>query len=198
MSRAVNNVDTGQSPDVPAWHRLPAETAEAYSRFRYFISLGAGRQLIQVARDLDVNYPAILDMAKKNNWLARAAAFEEAALDVMATRTSEPVMKKYQDQVVGDAFDSYNKLVLLWDQVISTVDPSTVDAYTLSSLVNARDKIDAMGRRAARLPSTFKPIEDAPKEVPSNQPIPLAFDDVPKILTLDAGDDRDDTGETGT
>lgn len=58
------------------WHQQPGETAEQFARFLQFLELGPERTLASLARLLGISRPAVSQVASRQQWKVRAAAYD--------------------------------------------------------------------------------------------------------------------------
>ena len=71
------------------WERQPKESSQAYEAFVTYRDLGAGRTLIDVARELRKSYSLVRRWADAANWSARAAAWDNYVSEKAADKAAE-------------------------------------------------------------------------------------------------------------
>ncbi|HEX5705603.1 MAG TPA: hypothetical protein VFX97_20545 [Pyrinomonadaceae bacterium] len=70
--------------ELDPWDRQPGETSKAYEAFSIYRDMGAQRTVRRVAQHLNKSQQLINGWSGKNNWVARAAAFDSIPGRAMA------------------------------------------------------------------------------------------------------------------
>ena len=142
------------------WDRLPEETAKAYERFKYFLSLGQDRSLYQVADFFFFLYVSIGAMSSKYNWTARAMAWDRYRVSdeyVQEAQREEYILDSKSELKVEEAADYSRLLQLFRSAVVRLEDDKTLDASeyikALSNLMKFRDNLSTFQRRNLNLPT---------------------------------------------
>jgi hypothetical protein len=85
------------------WERRPQETAIAYERFRYYLSLAPEtRSFNAVAKRFRVTLPTIAVIAKKHQWRERASSYDR--------RTGESTVAVATEATIAEALSQLNKV----------------------------------------------------------------------------------------
>jgi hypothetical protein len=76
---------TGSAPPEP-WARLPCESARAYEAADVYFSLGPGRSVTKVARELSKSVGLCQRWSSRHRWVDRAAAWDARAVGLQRER----------------------------------------------------------------------------------------------------------------
>jgi|GEM_PF-3369023 len=80
-------------PNRDPWLKQPNEPENHYTLFYHYLTIGRKRTLIYVADENQISYRQLLKIAKKYDWLKRAAMHDRAILKEQSKRLS----KQYAD-----------------------------------------------------------------------------------------------------
>lgn len=163
---------------------LPEESAKAYEAFRAYIEMDAGERSYQaVADQLGKNLSLIKGWGANYDWQERARAYDQ----YMNSATDDERRKAlvlFQTQIIHDETEDYRKLRKLWSTALEVAqeqfEAGEIDVKTIVRLASSRDAIAKVGRRSAKLPTTYR-AEDAKEEV-SEDTYVLTLDG-PKLLS---------------
>jgi len=144
------------------WDRQPKETTKAFRAFRLYLQGGMECSYREVAATLKVNIQQMKDWGTKYGWVGRAALYDSYIQGQMLEQLDAAVVA-FQANVVQDEVHDYNSMRVLWLQMLERLATATknseaaVDDLTngMRRLVAARDTMDKLARRAARMASTY-------------------------------------------
>jgi hypothetical protein len=66
----------GEAGTPKPWERQPQEPAQAYAKFSYYLQLGPGRSLGQVAQAFGISPQRVRELSARWRWTPRAAAWQ--------------------------------------------------------------------------------------------------------------------------
>lgn len=138
------------------WERWEGEPADAYAAFKHYLEQGRGkRQVRAVNIDLGLKPHSNYYYSEKYQWVERATAYDEWQDELQLAEVA-PVVRNPRKQITEDLIHDYNSMLVTWRTIFQRMsDSGEVSAKDLKSMIDMRDTIDQMARRAAAMPSNY-------------------------------------------
>lgn len=154
--------------DVLSLPPEPNEKPRAYEAFLFWLQ--NGKVLQRAAEQMGVNINTIKRWRSIYHWDERALIFEQqrAITPYNKEQSINDMMNGYalaaSEAVISTAMDDYNAMVALWRASIEEASRKEggMTGKELRDFFAARDVLDQMGRRVARLPAAYKSTINAP------------------------------------
>lgn len=156
-------------PDVRKanpWDRLPDETDKAWTAFQVYLDLPRPRRYKDVADKTNRHVSQVGAWGMKYKWVARAGAWDNSQMGVLTPDQRDEALGGYQLTIIADAHEDYNRLRSLWVDALERAASLLDDEQTptkpgdIKALIQARNQLDLMARRTARMPMSFTAQED--------------------------------------
>jgi hypothetical protein len=151
---------------IEPWHKLPNETGKAYAAFVAYLEMGQARSLRKVGEKAGKSqgYERVLARwSSLNDWVNRAAAYDEHRLDDQITKR-ERALERARQRIIDEVPRAVEELITM---------ATTKDA-DVSRLSAIRELLDRAGlARVQRIEHTGKggkPIETE-DTTPTSSPI---------------------------
>lgn len=148
--------------DIPnVWERAESEPERPWTMFKMFRDTPKPRpSLRKWAEGQGVPYVTLKLWSRKWNWRSRILAFEAWKYEVHM-QDSTPKTDSLQQRMVEEEIADYERLRATWGKALERVETmlmgddlaSGID--NINSLALARKRIDEIGRRAVKLPTTY-------------------------------------------
>lgn len=141
------------NPNERAWHRLPDEEQAAWELFKLFLTLKGDRgDTKKVAQLTGLSPNTVYVYASAYSWTERRRAFRE--WESMAKSLLVEQQKIVRTRVIEVGSSLHD---LITRRVNQIKDSGDIDSKEIASLVTSLEKLDNILRRAAELPSNYKP-----------------------------------------
>ena len=161
---------------MEVWDRLEEENHKQYRAFVLYYHIPTGERSLRAAeRVTGHSINTIRSWSHTYDWRDRAAAHDVYEYKTNHT-TEQEILRNNQQVVVDDGFEDYAALISEWKILMADEENMTVNK--LSNLINARLKIDTIGRRAAALPTVHQQIEAVQEE----KTVALKWSNTPALI----------------
>lgn len=154
-----SETSTNQNTEPKAWDQQEKESNKGYNYFLQFLRLGPDRKIGALAAQTGKSQRLLYYFSREHKWFERARAYDEwlegeRQKDYME---DNPVMRNPVKQITADLLQDYTTLLLEWrNRFIEVVNADGgVDTKELKTLIDMRDTLDILARRAARMPTTY-------------------------------------------
>jgi hypothetical protein len=146
-------------------------------------------------------YPLVAEIVKKNgslisrwgsnhNWVERARLYDKARQEAEDAANID-VIRNEQETIAQAGLRDFGRLYTIWSKAIDAMESGMeeFDAKKFNDLIRARDNLDKLGRRAARMPTTYKTGQGDTKNDEKDSVWVLSAEGPPKRLAdgLDEG-----------
>ncbi len=171
------------------WEQQPKETTKSFRGFRLYLHGGMERSYRAVGEELDVHIQQIKEWGTKYGWVERAQLYDAYIQGQMLEQLDSAVVA-FQANVVQDEVHDYNAMRGLWQQMLERLVKATEDgAMAVDDLTNgmrrlvaARDTMDRLARRAARMAATYSETDEKDAREDTYY---LSFEEGPKKLDVE-------------
>lgn len=167
------------SEDRP-WDRMKGETDLAWSAFQVYLDLPRPRTYQEVADKLGKSRPLIAKWGSENKWRSRAEWYDNSMMGVMTPEQRDDALGVLQLKITADLHEDYMRLREAWVEAVEQVTGrESITPKDIADLVRARNQMDILARRNARMPQTFTSREKDGLEVEDDDTFLLRSDGVP-------------------
>lgn len=178
--------------ELKAWYRQEGETDIAYQAFKTWLELPPPRTL-EALKQTGVSPASIGKWKTKNDWYSRAVAYDNDMSERAITVQLDHVVT-LQQTVTAAALDDYARLRKTWVRTLKIIEDNMDDLEELwqravangdfenasnlrnsidglidqmNKVINARAKLEALGRTASHLPDRYgvKQVEDKDDDI---------------------------------
>jgi hypothetical protein len=165
---------------VNIWDRQHDETEKAYEAFEIYRDLGEERALAKVSAALGhKSSTGIERWSAKYQWRKRVVAYDNSIRNV-AMDSYKSSIEMFVGAIIRNEAKDYHNMLHQWREIASTV--TTPNEF--AKMMQAYDTIDRIGRRIARLPTSFNPETEIPQS--EQEEYILSFKDPPMRITKTA------------
>lgn len=150
---------------IHPWHQRENETSQAFEAFVAYRDLQGDRRLRYAAEKVGKHMSNIKRWSARHGWVDRVRLYDAWLTNVSdEERTAQ--LGGLKTSILVDESNDYRRLRNLWLAQLEEVEDlieegEIVDRQivldTIGKLAKTRREIDSLGRRAAKMPTTYKP-----------------------------------------
>lgn len=146
------------------WDQMEGETDVYFNHFKkYLLMPERPRRYATIAEQIGVRADHLREVGSWFSWTSRARAYDAYIAGITEKERREAI-KAYQLEVIQTAVQDGRRMRAEWEKKFEGMVSGEISTLDLIRLVQARNLIDLIVRRAAELPATYN--SDVPKELP--------------------------------
>lgn len=145
---------------VNIWQRQQDETDKSYEAFEVYRDLGEERSLKKTTAALGYSSDTNVERwSSRFQWRKRVVAFDNSLRET-ALNSYKSSIDAFVGIVIRHEARDYQEVLSQWRQIMKSVETP----QEFAKMMQAYDTIDRLGRRIARLPTSFTPETEIAQE----------------------------------